>query len=374
MFRPETQLRPNSPHVGTLAAAPIPLPLRGAVPLQVAAVDAAGRRVGRDSIAWSNLGRVGRAAGAGRRPRRLERGGTGPGRPGRGQDGSRPGAGLPAARTATACRSGSTPATCTTSIAPGGSATAFIFLPGGGGPRLDEPVAQWLPIHRAREQPRPIAPGQLQVRSEKRHRGYFLEAFMPAEALTGFDPAGASAAGLHLCGARPRVGRADLRRRQPHAVPGGPEPLGDAGNGEVKGEGGGRERGRHTKISLTIVANLLQETFAPFFNSALKRRLLGVIDHVHPIAATVGKDPPRNDIGCRRMVLDDPDEKRPLARQGNCGGQHLSLFGNRRVAELPGLQPEQLRSGGLAETVPRADPDRGASPTLENVENQGAGP
>ena len=53
------------------------------------------------------------------------------------------------------------------------------------------------------------------------------------------------------------------------------------------------------------------------------------------------------------MVLDDPDEKRPLARQGNCGGQHLSLFGNRRVAELPGLQPEQLRSGGLAEIVPR---------------------
>ena len=106
--------------------------------------------------------------------------------------------------------------------------------------------------------------------------------------------------------------------------------------------------------SLTVVANLFQETFAPFFNSALKRRLLGVVDHVHPIAATVGKDPPRNDIGCRRMVLDDPDEKRPLARQGNCGGQHLSLFGNRRVAEFPGLQPEQLRSGGLAEIVPRA--------------------
>ncbi len=64
----------------------------------------------------------------------------------------------------------------------------FIFLPGGAGARLDEPVAHWLPIHRAREQPRPIHPDQLHVRGEKRVSGYFLEAFVPAEALTGFDP------------------------------------------------------------------------------------------------------------------------------------------------------------------------------------------
>ena len=64
----------------------------------------------------------------------------------------------------------------------------FIFLPGGGGQRLDEPVALWLPIHRAREEPRPIGPGQVQIRSEKGARGYFLEAFLPAEVLTGFDP------------------------------------------------------------------------------------------------------------------------------------------------------------------------------------------
>ncbi len=43
----------------------------------------------------------------------------------------------------------------------------FIFLPGGGGQRLDEPVALWLPIHRAREEPRPIGPGQVQIRSER---------------------------------------------------------------------------------------------------------------------------------------------------------------------------------------------------------------
>jgi hypothetical protein len=64
----------------------------------------------------------------------------------------------------------------------------FVFLPGGGGPKLDRPAAGWLPIHRAREHPRAIRPGQLQVRSEKRIDGYLLEAFIPAEALTGFDP------------------------------------------------------------------------------------------------------------------------------------------------------------------------------------------
>jgi hypothetical protein len=64
----------------------------------------------------------------------------------------------------------------------------FLFMPCGEGRTQDQPVAQWLPIHRAREQPRPIGPEQLQVRSEKRVHGYLLEAFVPAEALTGFDP------------------------------------------------------------------------------------------------------------------------------------------------------------------------------------------
>jgi len=64
----------------------------------------------------------------------------------------------------------------------------FIFLPGGAGRRLDEPVAEWLAINRAREHPRPVEPGQLQVRSEKRIHGYVLHAYVSAEALTGFDP------------------------------------------------------------------------------------------------------------------------------------------------------------------------------------------
>ncbi len=64
----------------------------------------------------------------------------------------------------------------------------FLFLPAGAGPRLDQPVAQWLPINRAREHPQAIRGGSLQVRSEKRIRGYHLQAFIGAGALTGFDP------------------------------------------------------------------------------------------------------------------------------------------------------------------------------------------
>jgi len=64
----------------------------------------------------------------------------------------------------------------------------FLFLPSGGGRRLEDPVAQWLSINRAREHPQPVRPGQLRVRSEKRKGGYLLEALVAAGALTGFDP------------------------------------------------------------------------------------------------------------------------------------------------------------------------------------------
>jgi hypothetical protein len=64
----------------------------------------------------------------------------------------------------------------------------FLFLPAGAGPRLDQPAAQWLPINRAREHPNPVRPGLIRVRSVRLPGGYLLEAFLPAEALTGFDP------------------------------------------------------------------------------------------------------------------------------------------------------------------------------------------
>jgi len=65
----------------------------------------------------------------------------------------------------------------------------FLFLPIGGGSRLDKPWGQWLPIHRAREQPGAIPPAQVKARSELTADGYLLEMFLGAGALTGFDPA-----------------------------------------------------------------------------------------------------------------------------------------------------------------------------------------
>ena len=64
----------------------------------------------------------------------------------------------------------------------------FIFLPTGGGNRLERPVAQWLPINRAKEHPRAIRPELLQVMGKPQKGGYVLDFLLPAEALTGFDP------------------------------------------------------------------------------------------------------------------------------------------------------------------------------------------
>ncbi len=64
----------------------------------------------------------------------------------------------------------------------------LLFLPAGDGQRSDQPLAQMLSINRAKEHPRPIQPEQLNVISKKRPGGYLLEAYIPGEALTGFDP------------------------------------------------------------------------------------------------------------------------------------------------------------------------------------------
>lgn len=65
----------------------------------------------------------------------------------------------------------------------------FFFLPTGGGKRLDQPLAQWMPINRARGQPNAIAPGKVEARSEISGDGYRLDVRLAAEALTGFEPA-----------------------------------------------------------------------------------------------------------------------------------------------------------------------------------------
>jgi hypothetical protein len=64
----------------------------------------------------------------------------------------------------------------------------LIFLPAGGGRNYALPVADQLLVERARENANPIRPGQLRVASEKRVDGYVMSLFLPAAALTGFNP------------------------------------------------------------------------------------------------------------------------------------------------------------------------------------------
>ncbi len=64
----------------------------------------------------------------------------------------------------------------------------FVFLPQGAGRLMNEPTAMLMPVARAREEPRPVAPSTLKAISEKRLDGYILQAFVPAAAITGFDP------------------------------------------------------------------------------------------------------------------------------------------------------------------------------------------
>jgi hypothetical protein len=64
----------------------------------------------------------------------------------------------------------------------------FGFLPQGAGRAGQQAVAKMLSIHRAREHPKPIDERLLRVHSEQRVDGYLLNAFIPAEVLTGFDP------------------------------------------------------------------------------------------------------------------------------------------------------------------------------------------
>jgi len=64
---------------------------------------------------------------------------------------------------------------------------SFLFLPSGGGMRQEEPLAQAVPINRAREVPRPVPGGLLRARASIARDGYRLETFIPAAALAGFD-------------------------------------------------------------------------------------------------------------------------------------------------------------------------------------------
>lgn len=64
----------------------------------------------------------------------------------------------------------------------------YIFLPFGEGPKAEKPVSELLNINRARDNPKQPSRGTLKVRSEKRIDGYLMQGFIPAAAMTGYDP------------------------------------------------------------------------------------------------------------------------------------------------------------------------------------------
>lgn len=64
----------------------------------------------------------------------------------------------------------------------------FFFMPTGGGPDGDRPVAGVNKFQRAREDAPPIPVERLRVASRVGKTGYTLEARIPAECLVGFDP------------------------------------------------------------------------------------------------------------------------------------------------------------------------------------------
>lgn len=65
----------------------------------------------------------------------------------------------------------------------------FALLPAGGGSAETQPAARLLMINRARENPKSVADSTLGIRARVRSGGYALQAYLPAAALTGFDPA-----------------------------------------------------------------------------------------------------------------------------------------------------------------------------------------
>ncbi len=65
----------------------------------------------------------------------------------------------------------------------------FVILPLGGFRDPHAPLAVLCEIPRASENPKRIKEDALQARSEKKKDGYTIRAFIPAEAMTGFDAA-----------------------------------------------------------------------------------------------------------------------------------------------------------------------------------------
>lgn len=73
----------------------------------------------------------------------------------------------------------------------------FLWMPAGGGPQRNKPVAALVGIHRARGNPKQVSPDDLPLKAYPRHDGYELSAVIPKAAMTGFDPVDNPRIGLY---------------------------------------------------------------------------------------------------------------------------------------------------------------------------------
>jgi hypothetical protein len=73
----------------------------------------------------------------------------------------------------------------------------FHFLPTGGGPDGDEPVFVQSKINRALQDAPTVPEGSVLLRATRQAGGYTLAAFLPAGALSGFDPEQHPRLGVH---------------------------------------------------------------------------------------------------------------------------------------------------------------------------------
>ena len=74
----------------------------------------------------------------------------------------------------------------------------FLFMPSGGGHRLNDATGAMLAINRAREAARPVPTPNARRAKPERPDGYLLEAFVPATASHGFRSSRASPARFHV--------------------------------------------------------------------------------------------------------------------------------------------------------------------------------
>lgn len=73
----------------------------------------------------------------------------------------------------------------------------LILMPGGAGPKEEKATAIWVPIHRAKNHPNPVAVDRIAIHATIRPDGYRLDAMIPGDVLTGFEPAEHPRLGFH---------------------------------------------------------------------------------------------------------------------------------------------------------------------------------